>query len=336
MKKLKFIAVFLLATTFFVACSSTGRIADNESMSANSNTAIASTEPEIAQKTASDSGGGGGGGGENKPIANPQVSLDQAEKSKDEEPAKAIERKIIRNANLELETSKPEDAQRKITSIAESKKGFVITSSQRTSNAKATGRDSVSMQIRVPAEKFQEALDEIRKSVDRVVVETVTGQDVTEEFVDIEARLKTKKALEERFLEIMKQAKSVTDALEVERQLAEVRTEIERIEGRKRFLENQTSLSTLNIELRTPAAISASSTGFFYELTQAISDGFEAALTFILVLIRVLIALLPFLLLIVLPAFLILRYFWRKYKKKRTARKIVEEELEEAKIIDVE
>jgi hypothetical protein len=230
----------------------------------------------------------------------------------------------------------PEEASQKITAIAENKKGFVITSTQRNTNAKAKGRNSVSMQIRVPADKFQESLEEIRKTADRVIVETVTGQDVTEEFVDIEARLKTKKALEERFLEIMKTAKNVQDALNVEQQLANVRTEIEQIEGRKRYLENQSSLSTITIELRTPIEISASSTGFFYELKQAISDGFEAALTFILFLVKVLIALLPFLIFVVLPIFLLLRYFWRRYKKNRTIRKIVEEEINEENIIDVE
>ena len=55
------------------------------------------------------------------------------------------------------------------------------------------------MTIRVPAEKFNETLDEIRKTASRVIVETVKGQDVTEEFIDIEARLKTKKALKSNF-----------------------------------------------------------------------------------------------------------------------------------------
>ncbi len=94
------------------------------------------------------------------------------------------------------------------------------------------------MTIRVPSEKFDETLNEIRKNSNRVIVETVKGEDVTEEFIDIEARLKTKKALEEQFLEIMKRSNSVEEALNVQRELAEVRGEIEQIEGRKRFLEN--------------------------------------------------------------------------------------------------
>ncbi len=329
MTKIKYIGLFLIASVFLAACAASETSGDYAT-NANTESAAPMTQ-EVAEKSADDGSG-------SKQTANPQapVSMDEAEKSKEAEPAKVTERKIIRNATLQLETASPEEAQKKIAAIADSKKGFVITSSQRNTNAKISGSNSVSMTIRVPADKFQETIEEIRKTVDRVIVETISGQDVTEEFVDVEARLKAKKALEERYLEIMKQAKSVADALEVERQLANVRTEIESIEGKKRFLENQSSLSTINIELQTPAAISASSSGFFYELQQALSDGFEAALTFILVLIRIVIAILPFLILIVLPILLFLRYYWKRFKKKRTARKIVEEELKEEKIIDVE
>lgn len=344
MRKVKFIAVFIFALIFFVACSGSKNAETSRDFDGNTDDEVSKpssapmeSEPmessQVVEKKDS-----GGAEEEDRTNSNPQnqVSLDEVEKSKEESPSKITTRKIIRNANLQLETTNPTEAQQKVTAIAEAKKGFVINSTQRSGGLKSRGRNSVTMKIRVPADKFQESLDEIRKVADRVVVETVTGKDVTEEFVDIEARLKTKKALEARFLEIMKSAKNVQDALNVERQLANVRTEIERIEGRKRFLENQTSLSTIDISLKTPVEISASSTGFFYELKQAISDGFEAALTFILYLVRILIALLPFLLFIVLPVFLLLRYFWRRYKKKRTARKIVEEELKEEKIIDVE
>lgn len=329
MRKIKFIGLILLCSIILVACSGESI---NESIDSNINTssAVNSTEP-MERAVAQDIVKNDSDGQKKQSTANPQVqvSLDQAS-NKTEESEPKTERKIIRNANLELETNSPEEASQKITAIAKSKNGFVITSTQKSTNAKVGGRDSVSMSIRVPAEKFEESLAEIRKTVERVVVETVTGQDVTEEFVDIQARLKTKKALEERYLEIMKRANSVEDALKVEAQLGELRTEIEQIEGRKRFLENQASLSTINIELRTPAAISASSSGFFYELKEAFSDGFEAALTFILVLVRILIAIVPFLILIVLPIFLILKFFWRKQNnKQKTAKKIIEAEIRE-------
>ncbi len=337
MRKIKFITVILFAALFFAACGSESA---SESISNSNMEVFPSDSANVSQDTSApltseiaekDEGGGGGGGGKEElsiSTANPQtISIDKANKSQ-EETTKPIGRKIIRNADLKLETKSPEEAQQKITAIAENKNGFVIASTQKSTGSQVAGRDLVTMTIRIPSDKFEESLTEIRKTADRVVVETVTGQDVTEEFVDIQARLKTKKALEERFLEIMKQAKNVEDTLEVERQLADVRTEIERIEGRKRFLENQTSLSTITLELRTPAAIAASSEGFSYEVTEAFSDGFQAALSFILVLIRVLIALIPFLLLFVLPIYLVWRYFRRRNNEPETTRSILDEEID--------
>jgi Domain of unknown function (DUF4349) len=239
------------------------------------------------------------------------------------------ERKIIRNAELTLEANAPEEIQQKVSAIAESKGGFVINSQQSSSSLEVKVRDIVTMTIRVPAEKFNESLDEIRKTAGRVVLETVTGQDVTEEFLDVEARLKTKKALEAQFLEIMKQGKTVQDALSVQRELANVREEIEKIEGRKRFLENQAALSTIKLRIQTPNSLTPNSAGFFYKLGNSISSGFDAALSFVLFFVTAAIALLPFLLLVVLPIYLLIRYLLRKWRKQRLAREIVRDEVKE-------
>jgi hypothetical protein len=254
------------------------------------------------------------------------VSLEQADKSKDAPTDAPVERKVIRNAELNLEAASPEEAQQKITAIAESRGGFVVESQQSSTTAQATSHDRVTMTLRVPAEKFNETLDEIRKLAGRVVTETVKGQDVTEEFIDIEARLKTKKALEAQFLEIMKQGKTVEDALGVQKELATVRGEIEQIEGRKRFLESQTSLSTIKLTLQTPTVFSANSSGFFYQVGRSFSSGFEVALNFILGFISLIIAILPFLVLVVLPIYLVMRYFWRKRKRRVMAQKLAQEE----------
>jgi uncharacterized protein YcfL len=254
-----------------------------------------------------------------------QVSLSQAEQT--QAAPIVVERKIIRNADLQLEASAPEEAQAKITQIAESKGGFVVESTQSSSDAKATTRDTVTMTIRVPSAKFDEALGEIRGAASRVIVESVKGQDVTEEFIDIEARLKTQKALEEQFLEIMKRSSSVADALNVQTEIARVRGEIEKIEGRKRFLESQASLSTIKIKLQTPTAFSANAPGFFNRLGEALGNGFDAALGFILIFVTALVALLPFLLLIVLPIYLVIRYLLRKNRKQKLADEIAREEI---------
>lgn len=246
-----------------------------------------------------------------------------------QQPATTIPRKIIRNAELDLESETPEEVQKQITAIAESKGGFVVESQQSSSDRRSSKRDPVTMNIRVPAEKFAEALDEIRKSAGRVVVETVKGQDVTEEFIDIEARLRAHLALEAQFTEIMKRANSVDEALNVQRQLAQVRAEIEKIEGRKRFLENQASLSTIKVRIFTPAVISAGGAGFFSKLTDSINTGLDAALGFVLGLITLVIAVLPLAVFIGLPGYLIGRYLWKKAKRRRTAAEMAAEFAEE-------
>ncbi|MDQ3710675.1 MAG: DUF4349 domain-containing protein [Acidobacteriota bacterium] len=301
MKKTKFTAVLLLAS-FFSACSS------NATDTSVNTTGVPSQNKEI-----------------NALAPQAQISLNQAEQT--QTAPIAVERKIIRNADLQLEANAPEEAQQKITQIAESKGGFVVESMQSSSDAKATTRDTVTMTVRVPSAKFDEALGEIRQTASRVIVESVKGQDVTEEFIDIEARLKTQKALEAQFLEIMKRSNSVADALNVQTEIARVRGEIEKIEGRKRFLESQASLSTVKIRLQSPTAFSANSTSFLYQLKEAFGDGFDAALNFILILVRVLIALLPFLILIVLPIYLLIRYILRKSRKQKLASDIAREEI---------
>jgi len=319
MKKVKFV-VFLLSASFLVACSQQDKASQQgEKISfgyydVDEKNTGAQTAPQPASVT-----------NEEVTKTTAQVSLNQAEQT--ETAPIVTERKIIRNADLQLEANAPEEVQAKVTQIAESKGGFVVESTQSSSDAKATNRDLVTMTIRVPSAKFDEALSEIRQAASRVIVESIKGQDVTEEFIDIEARLKTQKALEAQFLEIMKRSNTVADALNVQTEIARVRGEIEKIEGRKRFLESQASLSTIKITLRTPTAFSANASGFFNRLSQAFGNGFDAALSFILVFVTALIALLPFLILIVLPIYLVIRYLLRKNQNRKTADQIAREEI---------
>jgi len=233
--------------------------------------------------------------------------------------SQAFDRKIIRNANLTIEVTSPADIQRRIVSIAESHQGFVVTSeaTQRTGD-KTKPEMTVNLVVRVPAAQFNAAMEEIRGVGQRMIQEKVTGQDVTEEFMDLEARIKNQKALESQFIEIMKRAGKVDDALSVQRELAEVRTDIEKLEGRRRFLENQASLSTINVTLQPPTPI-VNATGFWYSVRSAFSDGMDVASGVVLFVIRAVIALVPIIVLIVLPLSLIVKFgikvFGKRFKR---------------------
>lgn len=250
------------------------------------------------------------------------VSLDQADQS--QSMAEAMNRKILRNADFQLEVTDPTVAQRQITSMAESLGGFVVTSEskQRDGGDRAKQEVVVSLVLRVPALQFNSALEQIRATATRVILEKTSGQDVTEEFIDLEARIKTQKALELQFLEIMKQANKVTDALEVQRQIAEVRTEIEKLEGRKRFLENRASLSTITISLQTPAAIAVNTSGFGRNIREAVSDSLGVASSIVLFLIRFVIVMVPIFILVILPGGLLARYVFRRVQRWKPVREL--------------
>jgi len=230
--------------------------------------------------------------------------------------SQAFARKIIRNASLSIEVASPTEVQRKIVSIAETHQGFVVTSEaiQRTDQDTSKPLTTVNLAVRVPAAQFNQTMEEIRATGNRIIQEKVTGQDVTEEFMDLDARIKNQKALEVQFLEIMKRAGKVEDALSVQSELAEVRTEIEKLEGRRRFLENQSTLSTINVSLQSPTQI-VNATGFWYSIKLAFSDGVDAASAIVLGLIRVIVGLLPILVLFVLPIGLVTNFLVRRRRR---------------------
>ena len=238
-----------------------------------------------------------------------------------------IDRKVIRNAEIQLEADSPEDVQRSISGIAERRGGFVVESQQSIADPRSSRRDTITMSVRVPAEKFADTLEEVRLSAKRVVSETIKGDDVTEEFIDVEARLKAKKALEQQFTAIMKRAHSVDDALNVQSELAEVRSEIEKIEGRKRFLESQTSMSTIRIKLQTPAAISKNSDGFADKLSESFGTGLDFAINFVLGVVTIAIGLLPFALLVGVPGFFVARSIIRRRNRPMTFSEIAKDEI---------
>ena len=249
-----------------------------------------------------------------------KVSLSDAVKA--ETTAEAADRKIIRNADITIEVASTSEAQHRVTSIAEAYGGFVVTSEakQRESVDPAQRATDFKLVVRVPANQFGVALDEIKKLATNVPEEKATGQDVTEEFIDLEARIKTQKALEAQFLGIMRQAYKVEDALEVQRQIAEVRTEIERLEGRKRFIENRSSLATITVNIQAPKPVLVTTTtGFGHNLREAISESVEMASGLLLFFVRFLIVMLPVFLFVGLPLTLLLRFVMRRAKRERLA-----------------
>lgn len=278
---------------------SKGRSADQLAQGYSGNTAPATAQPAIPETQ--------------------KVSLTEVDNAASA--AEAADRKIIRNANLTIEVNSTTEAQQRVTSIAESHGGFVVTSESKQKEAADPAQRTLDIKlvVRVPATRFGPALDQIRGLASNIREENVAGQDVTEEFIDLEARIKTQRALELQFLEIMKQARTVSDAMEVQRQISDVRTNIEKLEGRKRFLENRASLSTITVNLETPGHIAVNTTGFGRSLRDAVSESIDLGSGLLLFLVRFVIIMVPITIFVLLPLGLLFRYFVRRQKRIQMA-----------------
>ena len=135
----------------------------------------------------------------------------------------------------------------------------------------------------MPADQFDNLIKRIEALADKVENKGINTQDVTEEFIDVEARLKTKRELEARYSEILKQAKTVADILAIESQIANVRSEIESMTGRLNYLKNQVSFSTLNLSYYQ---IIGSDFGFATKFVESLKGGWDNLLTFLIFLIN--------------------------------------------------
>ncbi|CAG9608628.1 DUF4349 domain-containing protein [Pseudoneobacillus rhizosphaerae] len=158
----------------------------------------------------------------------------------------SVDRMVIYKANLRMRVKNFENAQKEMEAKAKKYNGFMIGStSYRDSNEQVSG----SITLRVPQQHFQSFLNDAEGVAEEVLERNVNGQDVTEEYVDLESRLRAKRVVEERLLEFMKNAQKTEDLLKISSDLSVVQEEIEQVMGRMKFLENQSALSTITIDL---------------------------------------------------------------------------------------
>ena len=169
-----------------------------------------------------------------------------------------IDRMIIRTVALTLNVEDVGQTFSQVEMIADSVGGSVTSS-----NFKQDGeRTTASVVLRIPADQrtYNSTMEQLRKLAVRVPEESLASQDVTEEFVDLESNLRNLQATESRLVSLMERAQKVDEVITVQRELTNVRGQIERIEGRRRFLERRSEFTTINLTLRDVAAATSAQT----------------------------------------------------------------------------
>jgi hypothetical protein len=222
-------------------------------------------------------------------------------------------RKVIRNATLRLRADAPDAVAASAARLAEQVGGFVASSDTQGAGAHIHRVDA---SLRVPAERFPEVLERLRAEGE-LLQETITGEDVTEQHADLDARLRSQRTLEERLLAILGGVQTVSDALAVEAQLVGVRTEIERLEARLRTMNDRVAMATISLVVEAPmqaSAIHAESVGS--RLDRALDDAGELFVDGMAGLIRLVGGALP-LMLAFGPVAWVLRRRWQTRRKQQ-------------------
>ena len=215
--------------------------------------------------------------------------------------------KVIKESYLAFETDNLDKTFSEIVSIIKKYEGYI----QDDSSNKNYNRTTRRLIIRIPTVNFQNTIDSVSAKVAYFDSKQITLKDVTEEFIDLEARLKAKQELEKRYLELLKKAKNVSELLEIERELSHIREEIEAKQGRLKYLQNKVSLSTINIEFYKITSESKVTKSYGSKMWSAIVSGFDGMSSFFLGILNI------WPLVIVLSiAFLFVRKWVLKRKKK--------------------
>lgn len=225
----------------------------------------------------------------------------------------AGELKLIKTADLTCEIDDVDEGFEQVYAVAAAERALVVGTNRAVAEE---GYVFGSVTLKVHPSKFDETVRALRE-IGRLVSESSTTEDVTQEYVDVQARLENAEATRARYLEILAiRAGTVPDILEVEREIERVTENIERFKGQIRYFDAQIGLSTITIHFEQPHA--AVPTG--YSFGKAIKDAFRIAARICIFLIQAVIVLLPFIILLIIMVLVIRLIVWSIQRRRRKAK----------------
>jgi hypothetical protein len=226
--------------------------------------------------------------------------------------ATETDRKIVKTGYMTLQVNDITEAMTGIARVAKELDGYVVSSNKQGDKDITYGQIS----IRVPSDRFDEAFDRLRKLAVKVPNESTQSQDVTEEYTDLQAQLRNLEATEAQYLELLKKAEKVEDMLAVQRELSNVRGQIEQVKGRIQYLERTSDMALIEVNLQKTKPID----GTGWNALETLKSAIRGLATFgkVLANIAIWLAIFSPIWIVIL---LVVLYFkrWRK-KKARTSR----------------
>lgn len=264
--------------------------------------------------------------------------VDQSATNSSGVPAAQVERIVIKNADLAIVVADVEGRMKNIQIMAEQMGGFVVSSNLYQSyTSDYVEVPEAQIVVRVPSEKLEEAMNQIKKDVVEVQSETVSGQDVTAEYVDLKSRLKNLEAAEAQLDEILKTATETEDVVNVFNQLVYYREQIELVKGQIKYYDEAAALSSISVRIIAEATVQPIVIGKWEPkgiALEAIQDLINFMQGFTEFLIRFVIFTLPALIIIAIPLYLLfigVRALARKLRGNKARKQQPEEDSVEKK-----
>ncbi len=235
------------------------------------------------------------------------------------------QRLVIKNADLTIVIKDPQAKLNAISAMATRLGGYVVTSSlyeSYTSGGIQVPEGTIT--VRIPAGDLEKALEEIKSDAIETQNETISGQDVTDQYVDLESRLRAREAAEKQLLEMMDQAQNAEETLAIFNQLTQIQSEIEVLKGQMKYFEQAAALSSISVRLVAEETIQPIEVagwkpqGVARDAVQALVNFFQGFVNFIIWLGIFGIPVMAVIIVMLALLWRLLRWFWRKVFPKKT------------------
>lgn len=235
-----------------------------------------------------------------------KTNYDQDQDNGTTHPKEIQDRKIIKTADYKIQVKDVHQSTNKVKELTSDLGGFV--SSMNLTNS--TYQINNNLVIRVPIDNFEDLLKAISREAIFTNYQRIHSNDVTEEFIDIQTRLKTKKEVRDRYIDILRnKAKTVEEVLKAEEAIRVIQEEIESKEGRLKYLKDQVALSTISLDIYQEVEATDEPVVYKKTFIDKLAKGFENGWDIILYLILAVVNIWPIIILVVLGIVL-----WRKRK----------------------
>lgn len=226
------------------------------------------------------------------------------------------DRKIVYNANLDMVVGDVDKAVGDALRIASGAGGFLASNNVRIEKG-GVDRRLADLTIRVPSSQYQDVLNQLRGLASEVKSETAQSSDVTEEYADLSARVRNLQATENRYVQLLSEAKSIGEILQVQDRINSTRLEIERLQGRMNLLDNLSDLANISVHLEPPIAAAETPSEGGWSPAHVTEEAWDALVSVLQVLASLAIVVAIFSVLIV-PLVAIGAFAWRQFGVTRS------------------